>query len=362
LKDNAAETLRQKRIAADVIQEIDHRLDTLERQREIRNWLIGAITGTAGYSIAWLIAILTVYPRSRAAQSVLIWNSSLRKISSLWFLQAAILIWRPLRDRIMMPFRDRLLADAELDTFDITTFYSDIHLLSKDQKIMSLNDIETVGGSIVIEGRSGTGKSTLLRALAQRALDKRETCVYLKATRCGNGVVNAIAERLDAPASDTDFVRQLIHAGRISIFIDGLNEAPLTVAEAVRSFIDDNRNVRVLVSTQPIRWEAPNRSHVFAIQPLVTDSVEAFLITLCNGSNLSQDARASYQGRTQAFVTELRSILGSVEYDTLTRPIDLTIASSLLQAGEEPSMRSLREQAIGRAMLPGGREISKRQA
>lgn len=64
-------------------------------------------------------------------------------------------------------------------------------------------------------------------------------CVFLRATRCGQGVLAAIRERLGALAEDVTFVRQLLQRGTLGVFVDGPNEAGPTVAESVRVFAEE---------------------------------------------------------------------------------------------------------------------------
>jgi len=75
----------------------------------------------------------------------------------------------------------------------------------------------------VIQGVTGVGKTMLLRHIAKTS---RKPVALLQAAECEQGVVAAIAARLQARVNDEDFLRRIISAGGLDILIDAFDEAP----------------------------------------------------------------------------------------------------------------------------------------
>ena len=84
-------------------------------------------------------------------------------------------------------------------------------------------------------GESGLGKSMFLRDLVRRA---SQTVVFLPATRCAQGVLDAIQGKLEGPARDPEYLRKLIYAGAIDSAIDGLNEVSTDTRARVVEFAE----------------------------------------------------------------------------------------------------------------------------
>ena len=83
-------------------------------------------------------------------------------------------------------------------------------------------------------GESGLGKSMFLRDLVRRA---SQTVVFLPATRCAQGVLDAIRARWKA-RPDPEYLRKLIYAGAIDSAIDGLNEVSADTRARVVEFAE----------------------------------------------------------------------------------------------------------------------------
>ena len=95
-----------------------------------------------------------------------------------------LLTWvPPLRAILLAPFKESLLADANLEGFDPRTYFEDspVRLKSSGQTKGITSAISGNRRGNVLEGESGLGKTMFLRHLAQRS---KRTLAYLPATKC----------------------------------------------------------------------------------------------------------------------------------------------------------------------------------
>ncbi|NES81029.1 MAG: HEAT repeat domain-containing protein, partial [Moorea sp. SIO2B7] len=188
---------------------------------EGQHWFLIAFKIWLIHVSGWLFLII-IYPRSAQVQS-LIWNRRFRTIVGLGYITVA-LTWIPqLRYRLLAPFREVLVADASLDSFDPQAYFPNSHV--KIRRATHTQPIQTaiaqLQSPIVLEGESGLGKSMFLRNLVKTS---GRLSVYLPASQCAGGVVEGIQAKLPIAADDPLFLQSLINYNTLDICIDGLNE------------------------------------------------------------------------------------------------------------------------------------------
>ena len=185
-------------------------------------WLKRLSYGWIAHALFWL-ALIFVYPRSPQVQAIFFWNKWVRKFAGLFYI-GPLLTWVPfLRNRLLAPFREALLADADLKNFDPERYFADcsVRLKPYGKSEPIKHAIPAIRGQTILEGESGLGKTMFLRRFAYCAT--RPT-VYLLAHRCESGVTEGIQGKLFGYAQDKDFLQSLVYSGAMDVCIDGLNE------------------------------------------------------------------------------------------------------------------------------------------
>src|SRR5262245_55825250 len=105
-----------------------------------------------------------------------------------------LLTWTPLRNRLLAPFREELVADAASGTEKPGEYFDGVQAQQADSPPKPLCEaIPDVHGQIVLEGESGLGKSIFLRRFVKGVCSP---VVYLPAQACHQGVLEAIQLRL----------------------------------------------------------------------------------------------------------------------------------------------------------------------
>ena len=211
------------------IKNIKRTIDILREEKQSRHYR--HIVEKTGYLLLihgsfWLLLIFC-YPKSPFIQAIFFWNPKVRKWAGLYYVDFA-LTWVPfLRSRLFSPFKDSLLADAHLDSFDINAYFPNSHVKQKVGTIESKpipEVIPEIKGQLILEGESGLGKSMFLRDLAKKS---QRIVVYLPAKKCDQGVLEAIKNKLHGHVKeDPNFLKNLIYSGAIDI----------AVAKAIRTF------------------------------------------------------------------------------------------------------------------------------
>ncbi|MGH8527903.1 MAG: sigma 54-interacting transcriptional regulator, partial [Gammaproteobacteria bacterium] len=171
----------------------------------------------AAHAAFWLFLIL-LYPRSPKVQAIFFWNPWVRRLLGLGYV-GFLLTWiPPLRAILLAPFKELFLADANLEGFGPKTYFEDspVRLKTSGQTQAITSAIPEIRGQIVLEGESGLGKTMFLRHLAQRS---KRSLLYLPATKCAGGVLEAIQSKLHGYAKDETFLRSLIYGGAIDVCI-----------------------------------------------------------------------------------------------------------------------------------------------
>ena len=327
--------------------EVDRALRSLkaERSRMQRDkWFPIVCNLWLSHLLAWALLIFA-YPRSPKVQTLFFWNPWVRRIMGLWYI-GLLLAWVPfLRAKLFAPFKETLLAEAELDRFDTQAYFEGSTVLFKavEQTQPLQEAIPKIKGQIVLEGESGLGKSMFLRSLA-RGSDR--ILVYLNASRCTGGVMEAIQAKLHGPAKDPKFLRDLIYSGAIDICIDGLNEVSADTRAKITGFVESYFKGNIIMTTQPLEWTPPATAKTYVLQPLKRSQIEAFLIS----RGTSEAASASdYEDACSAYLLGALDsqrppeVLRSVQR-ILSNPMDLTLVAQMLAAREKPDLLSLQQQ------------------
>jgi hypothetical protein len=326
---------------------IKAKIDELEARDRI-DWREVAGYAWIGHAAFWLLLIV-VYPRSTQVQAIFFWNPWIRRFVGLGYVGLA-LAWVPfLRAKLFAPFRESLLADADLAGFDAGTYFpdSDVKLGGSGPPERVVDAIPAIRGQVVLEGESGLGKTMFLRHLVGRS---RRIAVYLPAAKCDAGVAEAVQAKLHGPAADPRYLRNLIYAGAIDICIDGLNEVSAVTRAKVASFAESYFKGNIIIGTQPMEWSPPSTARTFVIQPLETDRIKAFLSS--RGPILPADAEVTgpaYEAACAAylegalFTDQPEATLAAIRR-ALSNPMDLTTVAVMLARGRHPDLFHLQEQ------------------
>lgn len=335
-----------------------------ELQRDLRQ-AIGA-TQTAGYrpleqiaaqvvrtslttllvhSLFWL-GLIAVYPTSPQVQAIFFWNAKVRQIFGLGYVGFA-LTWVPfLRIKLFAPFRDNLLAEADLNNTDDQLYFadSDVVLLGSPHRIPLKQAIPDLKGQIVLEGESGLGKTMALKQWVKRS---RRLTVYLPARRCAGGVIEAIRDRLQGPTQDTEFLQTLIYSGAMDICIDGLNEVTPDTRAQITLFAETYFKGNILMTTQPLDWTPPANAKVYQLQPLTPTQIGGFL----RSRQPTLPAAAPVQGvqyekACQEFLEHLdpHGLAQEAMAQTLSNPMELTVVAQMIADGKQPDLLNLQQQ------------------
>lgn len=318
--------------------------------------------------LAWLlhatfwVTLIFFYPRSPQIQAIFFWNPWVRKFLGLGYVNFA-LTWIPsLRDRLLAPFRQSLIAEAFPEQLAIDEYFAEMEVIDaftgKQQNISSA--IPDVRGHIVLEGESGLGKTMFLRSLVASS---RRTIAFLLAEQCQPGVFEAIQQRLEGQAADFVYLRNIIWSGGLSVVIDGLNNASADTRANIAEFVRKYTKTHILVTTQPLEWKAPATAKVYRLLPLNDVKIQVFL--------LSRHQLPEYAQRCSTFLRNaLRPDQNSDDLTIarmiLSNPMDLSTVSELLAAREtDPNLFRLQDhqyRVMGKTYRDvNGREFPLRQ-
>ncbi|MCP3903203.1 MAG: hypothetical protein GY715_06150 [Planctomycetes bacterium] len=326
---------------------VDDAIDDMQ-QRWARIKTGGLVVLAALTHCAFWIGLLCLYPRSRHVQSFFFWNRWTRRILGLGYVNIALTTVPPLRRLLFAPFRETLVADANLATFDDSAYFSD-SIVEVDETTTTLREaIPRLEGKIVLEGDSGLGKTMFLR---HRLRQSTRISAFLPASRCAGGVAEAIGAMLAGPMRDPPYLQTLIHNGAIDICIDGLNEVSPDIRSVIRAFAS-RPHLNLIVTTQDIGWRAPVGSKLVRLQPLEEPQITGFLLQ--PGRVRDPDATLqgdAYETACRVYVTTaLDPTMPAEDLEAtriaLSNPMDLTVVAEMIARGQTPDIFELREQQI----------------
>jgi hypothetical protein len=299
----------------------------------------------------WVLLIY-FYPRSPWVQSLFFWNRWIRKVFGLAYVDFCLTFIPFLRDRLLSPFGDELVADARVKDQALSDYFTDVEVQGRGQqaKLRIGEAIPFVRDQIVLEGESGLGKSTFLRLLVK---GYRSPIVYLPASSCEHGVFEAIQLRLKGKASDEKFLNTVIWSGGLSVVVDGLNEVTVETRETIQRFLRDFPKAHVILATQPLLWKRPPKAQVFSMLPLSEDRILKFLESRYQSFQIPKlKSEEDYKFSCRQYLDDVLSPLQSEEDRSnalfvLSNPMDLTTAALILAGGERPTLSSLQDQQFG---------------
>ncbi len=323
---------------------------------ETGKWVRRVVIAVGIHLSCWLLLLLA-YPRSVWVQTFCFWNPWFRKFLGFPYV-GLVLRYVPLaRRRLFAPFADVLVADARLAQLDDEQWFPDCTVRDLDvdprqQKSLPLTEaVPNLHGQIVLIGESGLGKTMYLRRLVQHAVNSGRIAAYLPAEDCSAGVIEALKSRLEGPAKDHAFLRDLVFAGAIDIGIDGLNQVPPDTRAQVSQFMSRFVRGNIMVTTQPMEWRAPQLARRYRLEPLEPDKIGSFLKS--REPLLPEDAKLSgepFQAACDKYVAEVleAAYADAAELATarevLSNPLDATVAAEILGGGVTPDLLDLRAQ------------------
>lgn len=231
-----------------------------------------------GWTVFWT-GFIVAFPYSARLRAFYLFNEKARGALTLWFVPAIMTLLPLLRRRMLLPFRDDLLADARLDMLDEREWFACLCVQDRTRAIWPIEKaIPEIRGRMLLIGESGLGKTTFLRVLAKRS---RRTLVFLNARSCEKGIEDAILQRVSNFQS-ADFFRGLIYSGDLLVVIDGLNEVNADIRANIVAFTNRPGKSNLLIATQPIEAFGTERSPLtgvtsFELLPLPRAEIAAFL-------------------------------------------------------------------------------------
>jgi hypothetical protein len=319
-------------------------------------WLERA-TITVGAHLGCWALLLIAYPRWVWVQTFCFWNPWFRKFLGFPYVGLVLRYVPMVRRQLFAPFLDVLVADAGLAQLSSEEWFPDcsvrdLDLDPRQQKSTPLAAaVPVLHGQLVLIGESGLGKTMCLRQLVQLAVDAGRIVAFLPAEDCQKGVIEALEERLQGPAKDHAFLRDLIYAGAIDLGIDGLNQVPPDTRAKVSEFMSSFVRGNIMVTTQPMEWRPPRLARHYRLEPLPGDKIRAFLQTreplLPHYAKLRGDV---FRKACDAYVSAVLEVPNpdapevKAAREVLSNPLDATVAAELLASGTIPDLHDLRAQ------------------
>jgi HEAT repeat protein len=323
---------------------LDQAISDIQTKRRL-NITVYVWVGHIGF---WL-ALIFLYPSSPKVQAIFFWNPWVRRIAGFGYV-SFILTWVPyFRSKLLAPFKDSLLADAQLDHWEYQTYFHQLDVAEgqSNHRIPISKAIPEIQGQIVLEGESGLGKTIFLRHLASHS---KRVVVYLRADRCVDGVMEAIQRKLQGQAGDTEFLRNLIYSSAVDIYIDGLNEVTADTRARIVEFVEQYFKGNIILATQPLEWKAPATARTLVLQPLTPEAISAFLASRYAAFDIDHaPSKEKYiacckQYLAEAFNESLPVEIKQAVQRILSNPMELTVVAQMLMTGKSPDLFHLQEQ------------------
>ena len=372
LLDEADETKKLEKMneTLTVLSEMDKALSNPEfedaKKRVVRSLdhlkqalLVESVTqwGTNGADLwlahlAFWLALIFAYPKSRQVQALFFWNPWVRKLMGAGYVGFLLTLVSPLRRKLFEPFQTDLRADAGLENFDHQSYFGGSEVKTKGWKTAKpIKDvIPTLKGQIILQAESGLGKTTYLRYLMRQS---KRIAVYLTAVECAQtkdkDVIQAVQAKLPVAAADADFLRSLIYSGAIDIYIDGLNEVNAETRAKIATFVRSYSKGNIIVTTQPLPdWTPPSTAQTYILQPLGKGQIVQFLVSrpLPNHATVRDTAyaKACHTYLEQALNDQQPPNDLEVARRVLSNPMDLDTVAAMLAKGEQPDLFHLQAQ------------------
>lgn len=196
-----------------------------------------------------------------------------------------------------------ITGKEKFEEIDLYALENDDWSRSNNEKELREGKVDDLRQSIeenqmVLLGDPGMGKSTTLQYLAYKdAKLKLQTndrnllipvFIELKLFSKGDNLIKVIQNKLKLTFNET---KELIESGKLSIFLDGLNEVIKDIRKEIRieiqNFILNYPENRVIITTRPLAYsdEFP-KTPVFVLQKLQTNQINEFLTKNCSNSTV----------------------------------------------------------------------------
>ena len=322
--------------------------------------------------------LLTAYPTIPRVQSFVFYNPWARKVLALGYLDIVLLAVPAIRRLLFAPLREQMLGKLGWTTSGALprgAYYRESGIvpleLGELDRAISRAETETIlgvrktdtasatslsawNGRVLLIGPSGRGKTSFVRhhLLSGNA---RLPAVYLTAEECASGVPAAIAARVGALGSDNDLIASLVRAGKLDVYIDGLNEVAPVARSHILNFVADNVGGNLFLATQQLSEGLPAVQALYLL-PLSREQMGDFLLgrepfldisALVRGDAFRDAARAflgSFESQAQGGVQVANAKLKLGFFAKLANPMDLQTAADLLSRGVEPDPLNLQRQ------------------
>jgi len=199
-------------------------------------------------------------------------------------IKLSIFFLKPLRRKLLSPFTEELSYFIDkwcekdkckkdlMNTYINSLFVTEITNGEKKEKVKITESIKKIEGTNILRGKPGTGKTTFIKYMISNlynANKKKEKPipVYLPASHCRQGVLNAIRERLENSLIQKDKeIKALINNKTLILFIDGLNTHEDEIVIKISKFLTSCRKGNILVSTRLEDWTHP-RAKLYELTP-----------------------------------------------------------------------------------------------
>jgi HEAT repeat protein len=321
-------------------------------------WVMGFWQVWLGHALGWL-GLMFAYPKSPMVQAIFFWNPWMRNFLGAGYV-TFLLQWVPgLRRILFAPFQVPLLADARLEEFNRDGYFADAQVSWQRQAPYAeprqslVATFPRIQGQVILQGESGSGKTHFIRHLLRGYLGQkaRRIVVYLPATRCSEGVIEAIQKKLHGEEiKDAKFLQSLIYSGALDICIDGLNEVSADTRAKITQFVESQFRGNILIATQPLEWTPPATAKTYLLHPLEPDQIERYLLSRQAGLPPNLPVRESaYEQACRVFLQEqLEQQPIAADRQTaqaiLSNPMELSLAAGAIAAGHPPDLFHLRQQ------------------
>ena len=317
------------------------------RDLDFLEWKWGTAFAVLFHTVFWF-GLIVVYPQSRQVQALFFWNKWIRLVAGLGYI-GFLLTWVPfLRRRLFFPFKDTLIADALVDELEENSYYKGSLVIQKNGGSRPAIEVFCViRGPTILEGESGLGKTMLVRYIVK---NYKNLIVFLRASDCNVGVLEAIRGKLEGLAQDPSYLRKLIYAGAIDIVVDGVNEVSLETRAEIILFARRFSRGNLLLVTQPMDWEPPPLSKNYTMQSLTSTQIEEFLVGRYNTLDEHEIiSKKEFAAKCHDFVVgalDSKQPKDKVEAmrRVISNPMDLTIVAQMLSDQKAPDLFSLQEQ------------------